>query len=443
MTKLVGTVRARWIGRKSAPGDELYRTGLSRRGIRDWQLRRFNELWKTIARESPHYRSLRTERGVSDQFDDWREFSEQLPIMTRESVRGCVDQMRTSLRPADYRRVTGGSTAEPIQLPAWRSEDRIAGLDSWRGRSWFGVDAADRLFLLWGHSHLLGEGIGGWFSGKWRALKDFGFGYRRCSAYDLSDPALHDAALALLNYNPDYVVGYSTALHRLAHVNQQLHEAFRRLRLKVVIATGESFPSSESSTLISRVFGCPVAMEYGAVETGVIAHQRRDGRFQVFWGNYFLEGIESDIWPGRYELLVTTLYPRLIPLIRYSIGDLAFPNPSAADFDQTLERIVGRCNDGISIGEGAFIHSEAFSHVLRDVEDIQAFQVIQNAPDKIVVNYIASGLLSDELQTRLHRRFESVDKRLKIHRFQRVTRLQETISGKTRRIVNEGAARIE
>ena len=278
--------------------------------------------------------------------------------------------------------------------------------------------------------------------GKWRAIKDFSFGYCRYSAYDLGKTALREAGRALLRFRPDYVIGYSVALHRLAHVNQNLQSALHDLRLKVVIATGESFPSPESSALISRVFGCPVAMEYGAVETGIIAHQRSDGRFQIFWANHFVEGIESKNWPGWYELLVTTLYPRLVPLIRYRIGDLVCGNPSAAEFDQTLAKVVGRCNDGISVGENAFIHSEAFSHVLRDVVEIQAFQIIQKGTGEIIVNYIADQNLTGEIEARLHRRIEKVDKRLNIERFQRVGRLQESVSGKTKRVVNESESRL-
>ncbi len=442
MTRIIGEVRAAWFRRRAGQVDKFYEAKRSPADIRKWQLARFNDLWRTIAQNSPYYMHLKRQGQIPVRFADWNEFSEKLPVLTRETASRFADDMRTSSRRADYRRITGGSTSEPIRLPAWNTEDRITGLDSWRGRSWFGVDASNRLFLLWGHSHLLGEGFGRWLGGKWRAIKDLGFGYCRYSAYDLSETGLRKAAQALLRFRPSYIIGYSVALHRLAHVNQQLQNAFHDLNLKVVIATGESFPLPESSALIARIFGCPVAMEYGAVETGIIAHQRPDSRFQIFWANYFVEGIESKRWPGCYELLVTTLYPRLVPLIRYRIGDLVCGNPSATEFDQTLEKVVGRCNDGVLIGGNAFVHSEAFSHVLRDVVEIQAFQIIQKGAGEIIVNYIADRTLTNKIEVRLHRRFEKVDKRLKVDRFHRVGRLQESVSGKTKRVVNESESRL-
>ena len=439
--RIIGKLRASRLRLQTGTTQGLYTNTHLPTEIRVWQLRQFNSIWKRISSESSYFQALKARGQAPRVFDSWKEFCQCVPIMTRETLRQNINEMRLGTGSADYHRITGGSTSEPIQLPAWRSEDRITGLDTWRGRSWYGVDPSDRLFLLWGHSHLLGRGVRGWLDGKWRALKDYGLGYCRRSAYDLGAESLRETAGSLLRFEPEYIVGYSVALHRLAHANQHLRDEFRKLPLKVIIATGESFPTHDSASLISNVFGCPVAMEYGAVETGTIAHQRPDGRFQVFWANYFLEGVESTLWPGRYELLVTALYPRVTPLIRYRIGDLIAPNPSAIDFDQTLDTIVGRCNDGISVGEGTFVHSEAFSHVLRNMKDIQAFQVMQNSADEIVISYVAEHEISHTTQEYLQRRFEAVDRRLQIQRFERVARLEETVAGKTKRIVRDGMLR--
>lgn len=426
--------------RKASQAGVFYALDRTPSEIRAWQLSRFNELWQEISRSSPYFAVLKREHNIPDSFTDWSEFRRTVPIATRKEMRSCINDMRASSRRADYHRITGGSTAEPIRLPAWRSEDRMTAAESWRGRSWFGVHPQDRLFLLWGHSHLLGRPPGRWIGGGFRAIKDYCLGYRRFSAYDLSDRALRAAGEALLRFRPQYVLGYSVALHRLAQATRHLRGAYHDLGLKVAIATGESFPSPDSSTLISSVFGCPVAMEYGAIETGVIAHQRPDGRFQVFWANCFVEGIESRTWPGCYELLVTTLYPRLIPLVRYHIGDLVCGDPNAETFDQTFDRVMGRCNDSISLGEDAFVHSESFSHVLRDVAEIQAFQVVRKRPDDIVISYVADRLLSSEIEHRLRDRLARIDERLRAARFERVGRLEQSLSGKLKRVVDEAVS---
>ena len=90
-------------------------------------------------------------------------------------------------------RTTGGSTSEPIQLAAWKSELDYANADVWLARSWFGIDPGDKLFLIWGHSHQLGRGIPGKVNAIRREMKDVVLGYHRASAYDLSEKAMRRA----------------------------------------------------------------------------------------------------------------------------------------------------------------------------------------------------------------------------------------------------------
>lgn len=120
----------------------------------------------------------------------------------------------------------------------------------------------------------------GRINGVKRKLSDVILGYFRCSAYDLSDEELHAAAERLLQFRPDYVVAYAGGFTR---VNQNLREGCQKFRPKVANATAESFPQADSVEFIADILGCPVVMEYGSVETGLIPHQVPEGNFRVFW----------------------------------------------------------------------------------------------------------------------------------------------------------------
>jgi len=414
----------------------LYSENRSPDAIQQIQLDRFNKQWESISRTSPYYANARRSLGLPDQFATWADFSRDMPKMTRGDLKANVSRIALAKARPDYWRMTGGSSAEPIQLPAWRSEDVITAINTWFARSWFDVDSADRLFLLWGHSHLLGHGLHGWVNAAKRQLKDRCLGYFRSSAYDLSDEALREAGETILRVRPRYVLGYASALHRLASFNSSIRDRLRRLRLKVVIATGESFPSPESAELISDIFGCPVAMEYGAVETGTIAHQAKSGRYQVFWGTYYVEGLPSTEHPGATELAITALYPRLTPLIRYRIGDLAINNSDDVSINRGFDRVFGRCNDGIALGKSGFVHSESFSHVLRDVPEIDAFQVVQSESQAITVTYLAKSDLPEHTIRMLRDRLRRVDPRLQDASFSKVPHLSSTVAGKSKRIVS-------
>jgi phenylacetate-CoA ligase len=307
----------------------------------------------------------------------------------------------------------------------------------WLGRSWYGVTPSSRLFLLWGHSHLLGRGFVGWLNGWKRRWKDFLSGYRRVSAYDLQPSALREAARRLIRFKPNYIIGYAVALDLFCRANQDLRDQLRQIQAKVVVGAAEAFPSPESESLLRDLFGCPVAMEYGSVETGLIAHSLPEGGYQVFWRTYF---VEADPGPdGRvgHQVRVTSLYPRCVPLIRYDMGDEIEVDNST---NETLlgvdhfRRVIGRCNDYVETDDGAIIHSEAFTHAVRSCAAIAGYQVVQTGSE-IRIDYTAPEPLSDAQADEIVYRLCKVRSELSRTKLNRVNRLAQTAAGKTRMVI--------
>ena len=228
------------------------------------QLALWNAEWRRILATVPYYRELQQRRNLPVRFGSWQEFTTEVPATCRSAVQENTQAMTSTERPQQITRKTGGSTAEPVQIPGWRSENSRTRYNTWLGRSWYGVSPSSRLFLLWGHSHLFGTGIGGWFHRRRREVVDRMLGYRRFSAYELRSEALRRAAEELIEFKPEYLIGYSVALDLLARANRDRREELRRLGLKVVIGTAECFPATDSVASLEDLFGCPVAMEYGA-----------------------------------------------------------------------------------------------------------------------------------------------------------------------------------
>lgn len=322
-------------------------------------------------------------------------------------------------------------------MGAWRSERSVGRKDLWFARSWFDLTPSSRLFLIWGHSHLLGSGVRGRLNGMRRTLADKVLGYYRFSAYDLSEDRLTAASKELLSFRPQYLVAYAGALDLFANHNRQNSEAYRKLNLKLAIATAESFPKPDSARIISEVLGCTVAMEYGSVETGLIAHTAPGGEFKVFWRHYFLEGSESEHVPGAYELLVTSLYPRSCPLVRYRIGDLISNDPESPAFSQQFSSVIGRCNDVLEIPGGPTVHSEAFSHAIKDNRSISNFQVVQSKRGDLELNYVAASPLDDAGLALIRDRLKRINPMLERIPIKRVELLEQTIAGKTQRIFRQ------
>lgn len=405
--------------------------------IRDWQLATFNQLWAAISKNVPFYDALVRKGKVPSEFESWEEFRNTLPVVDRRLVQQRGAELKDPTRPMDFVRTTGGSTSEPVQLPAWRSELDLANADVWWARSWFGIDPSDKLFLIWGHRHLLGKGIKGLSNSYVRQLKDRLAGYYRFSAYDIRPSKLRGAGDIFLNFKPAYVIAYAGALDRFARVNEGRAKEFHRLGLKAAIATTECFPRSDSREFISDVLGCPVAMEYGAIETGPIAHERPNKMFQLFWRHYVIEGFESAVVPRNYDIYITSLYPRAFPLIRYVIGDLISTDPNDASFNQQFLAIKGRSNEAIVLTNGSTVHPQAFRDCISWSRSITNFQIVQKSAGDIELCFIATGPVPQADLAEIHRRLIRVNHGFEKLAFREVDSLIQTAAGKSRMIVKE------
>jgi phenylacetate-coenzyme A ligase PaaK-like adenylate-forming protein len=305
---------------------------------------------------------------------------------------------------------------------------------------WYGITPASRLFMIWGHSHLLGTGARKWLNGRLRMVKDNLLGYYRFSAYDLQEQLLRRAAEELIRFRPEYVFGYSVALDSLAGANAHLRERLRGLGVRVVIVTAEAFPAPDSEALLRDLFGCQVAMEYGSVETDAVAHTHPDSDYRVFWRNYLVEG-EREALFSAMKIRITSLYPRCFPLVRYEIGDEIEPCQEEGEEDAQqvpgiarFKRVIGRCNAYVVLTDGARIHSEAFSHVLRGYAVIDSFQVVQRGAE---INLLIRSQepLSVNAEHSIRTTLCKVHPELERVRIQRVEQLNHTIAGKTPMVI--------
>jgi phenylacetate-coenzyme A ligase PaaK-like adenylate-forming protein len=355
-----------------------------------------------------------------------------MPVTTRGLLQHQATNIARDSARTDFIRMTGGTTAQPVQLPAWNRELDHTQLDIWLGRSWYGIRPSSRLFLIWGHSHLLGSGVRGWLRARRREIEDRMLGYHRWSAYDLREEAMQRAGDRLLRFRPEYVMGYSVALDRFARCNASRRDEFAALGVRLVIAAAESFPAPDSREQLQELFRCPVAMEYGSAETNLMAHTHPEGGYRTFWRSYFMEAIPSAGEEQTGKVLVTSLYPRCVPLIRYEIGDeiLLEPGQHVAVGLSRFRAVAGRCNDYVELPDGALIHSEAFTHAVRSSPEVKGYQVVQE-PVGISIRILSTEPLSGPGRRGVLNKLGSIDGQLSNVKLVPVERLETTIAGKT------------
>ena len=208
--------------------------------------------------------------------------------------------------------------------------------------------------------------------GKWklleRRLKDRCLNYMRVSAYHLDPQSIGRYVDLMRRCKPQVVLGYSAALDLLARSNQALKPDWD---IKFVLATAERLPFPDSRAVISGYFGAPLIMEYGAVDFGVVSYEKGVNPLShVFWWSHYVEVSDTG------EIIVTPLYHRYLPLIRYTTGDQAsewrrFEHGAVREM-----RVVGRLDDFIQLPDGSVIHGQGLFHCIHHVKSIKGAQLI-------------------------------------------------------------------
>lgn len=401
------------------------------------QLQSLNAAWASSLARSPWARALKEQYALPAQFSSLDDFDATVPIVGKQDLRPIIDAVPAAQTRLAWR-CTGGTTGEPFRFPTWADEHATAALDIWLGRRRLGIAPDDKALLVWGHAHLLGSGWRGALNTFSRRLSDRLLGYVRCSAYDLAEADLAHVCEMLLRARPHYVVGYSTALDRLARASMPRRQEIAVLNLKAVIATAEAFPHADSREVIARCFGAPVFSEYGTVETGPLAYEDQGGTHQVFWAHYRLTR-RGGAGPEANEAVVTALYPRALPLMRYALGDVVDAEPAATSGAglSRIGRVIGRCNDVVPLPNGAAIHSEAFTHCMRDAPGVRAFQVVVAKQGWPRLRYEAEDELDASVVHEVRRRLAIVDPALAHTPLERTECVARSVAGKHRMVVVE------
>jgi phenylacetate-CoA ligase len=166
------------------------------------------------------------------------------------------------------------------------------------------------------------------------------------------------------------------------------------------------------------------------METGVLAHETTINNYQTMWHDFLIEALDNAETPGRYDIAVTSLYPRCFPLIRYHLGDqitLLSASPTVIQFS----KVIGRCNDLLTLASGKVIHSEVIAHAVRDIDKIQGYQVVQFSDKRLQLRLQTRQLLDAEQRSRILERLSRVDVALQTMELNEVSQLDRSISGKT------------
>jgi len=315
----------------------------------------------------------------------------ELPILHKRDVIESRDRLLR--RDIDRRKVkighTGGSTGKPLAFYYDDAKHELMLAGMMRGFMMSGWRPGQRVLYLWGASRdvspggVFAGGQGGFFSTE-----------KTVSAVEFGEARLNEWVDLIRNWRPVLLYGYASVLTELAHF---VVDAGIRLpnTLLGVYSTAEVL-NERQRQLMQQAFSCKVFNQYGCREVPNIAWECRRGNMHVFTDMVYLESVPMQ---GEARLLVTSLTNRLMPFIRYNIGDtgrlldgdcacgLPFP---------LMEMDLCRHNDLIRTRAGRLFHPAYFNRLLYGLQQIQRYQWVQTEIDRIELNLVAKERLSGQ-----------------------------------------------
>jgi len=309
-----------------------------------------------------------------------------LPVLEKADLHEHFEELtadgRSGIRVR--RNATGGSTGESAQFlqdAAYRRWNRavLAHFEAWTG--W---RPGDSKVILWG------------------IPRDVESAAR--PANRVRDRLLRRTTLNAYNLSTTTMAGYADRLQRkppaLLRVFTQSGAEFAQFLLRNrgeslhvgAVTCGGAMLVPQYRQDMARAFGAAVYDSYGSREVGPIAAEfLPDGGLLASPATHRLEILRQDgtpTQPGEEgEIHVTLLVNRVMPLLRYRIGDRgawaddsATPNVPAWP---RLGRLVGRTMEHVLAADGTRRNSQLMSELVMHVGWIRRFQWVQDARDRI------------------------------------------------------------
>ncbi|MDP2171317.1 MAG: hypothetical protein Q8J96_12935 [Rhodocyclaceae bacterium] len=430
-----------WLHRRLRPGrfarlDELLHTqSLGRQAVLQKQEKDLAEIVAYAARNTAYY----ADRFAPLPHQASLPFS-ALPILSKADIRGRLDDLLA--RDADRSQVkighTGGSTGQPLAF--WYDDAKHELMRAGMCRSYMmsGWQLGEKILNFWGARQ--DTRIGGVFGAGWT---DFIAAEKTIAAFEYTEQQMHEWATLVRAYRPVLLQGYASVLAEFARFVIDTRQVMPQT-LRGVFSTAEVLGTWQRE-LIERAFGCKVFNQYGCREIPNIACECRHGRMHVFTDMVYLEALEDGAADAPGRLIVTSLTNRLMPFIRYDIGDsgrLLAGEANHCDCGSPFPLMeVGMCrhNDLIRTQSGKRIHPSYFNRLLAPLPQIKQYQCIQSAIDKLTLHIVVSPALPAEVADALRARIgRDIDAQMAVV-INCVAEIPRSASGKHRYVISHCA----
>jgi len=393
---------------------------------------------REILRYHLRYNSFYKSFGKSIDVNDWN----SVPVLTKKDLQQPLENRLSEgyTKQNVYINKTSGSSGHPFVFAKDKWCHALTWAEIMDRFSWYNLD-----FNTSKQARFYGIPLDkkGYYKER---FKDFLSNRYRFSIFDFTEKTLN-RALHKFNSTPfDYINGYTSAIVQFAKFLKSKNLVLTSIcpSLSVCIVTAEMLFKNDKE-LLEHYLGVPVIKEYGASELGLIGFENLNNEWQLNTETLYVEVLDDNNSAitngGSGRLVVTSLYNKAHPFIRYDLGDIGQISTNRSNSTPKLKSLIGRTNDIALLPSGKKAAGLTFYYITKSViEDdgnVSEFIIEQHKPNSFKVVYCSKFELTEAKKLLIAQEMETyLEPGLTIN-FNRVEQIVRSKSGKLKQFVSK------
>jgi len=180
------------------------------------------------------------------------------------------------------------------------------------------------------------------------------------------------------------------------------------LKFNYIITMGEGLLDYQRQ-YISKIFNCPVFMDYGSSECMRMGFEcKYQNGFHMDIYNYYFEFLKDEQTfetTKRYDLIVTNLNNYVFPFIRYKTSDAVIPSDepcSCGNNFPMVKKIFGKNIIEFTAPNGYRLSSVDFAaffeHYHKHTQAVKQFQVIQRDEKTMLIKIVPTVIFNEKIK---------------------------------------------
>lgn len=389
--------------------------------LKELERKNLRELIKHCRENIPFYRNLKL-----PETEDPYELIKHFPILTKKIVKDNVDELIYGDKSKLIKESSSGSSGIQGSVYMSKREESVNRAIQVLWWEWAGYRIGDGIIQTGMTTKRNLE----------KQIKDLFFRTDYYIAFGLDEDKIRKALERQITHPKKMLLGYASSLYLFAKIANE--SGMDNVRFESVVSWGDKM-FAHYRKLIESQFNTKVYDTYACTEGFMIAAQCSEGSYHIMSPQTYLEILDDNgmpVKPGEQgRVIVTRLDSRVMPLVRYSLGDLAVMESDEKTCRcgkslPLMNNIIGRDTDIVKTSSGKYLIVHFFTAIFEHIPEIKQFRVIQRNLDGIEIEYIASETFSPEILGKIESQiFGKLEEKIKIE-FREVFQIPNSPSGK-------------